>query len=307
MAKVTVTKKIQLTGHGASVFALTKGLDERHFLSGAGDGWVVEWNLDNPDPGRLIAKIEGQVFSLHSPKGAQILVAGDMNGGVHFIDLEYPERTKNIAHHQKGVFDFVQNGDWIFSAGGEGKLTKWSLAERRSVESLHLTNRSLRCLDFCESRNEIAVGASDFAIYLLDADTLEIKKSIPTAHDNSVFAVRFSPDDKYLLSGGRDAHLKVWDLDNNLACISSQPAHMYAINSIVFSPDGRFFATASRDRTIKIWDATTFELLKVLDTVRDGCHVNSVNNLLWLPHQNSLISCSDDRTIIIWEVENEKF
>ena len=53
-----VKKIAQLTGHNASVFALAKGKDARHFLSGSGDGWVVEWSLDNPDLGKLIARVE---------------------------------------------------------------------------------------------------------------------------------------------------------------------------------------------------------------------------------------------------------
>lgn len=322
MPSLQVQKIAQLTGHNASIFALAAESGAQHFLSAAGDGWVVRWDLGNPASptaslqrpqavGKLIAKVETQIFSMLNLPDYNKLVVGNMNGGVHWVDLENPEATKNIAHHQKGVFDILRVGESVFTIGGEGKITRWSVGEGRSLESLHLSNQSLRCVDFLVrhnddgggslSHNEIAIGASDNNIYLLNTDSLELKKTIKNAHDNSVFAVKYSPDGRYLLSGGRDAHLKIWDTKNDFQLVNAQPAHWFTINDLVFHPAGHWFATASRDKTIKIWDAKTFELLKVLDTIRDGCHVNSVNRLLWL--ENFLISCSDDRSIIVWEIE----
>ena len=296
-----IKKKAQLTGHNAGIYALSDSSSDHTFLSAAGDGWIVEWDLDNPDLGRLLAKVETKVFSLCNLKKEKIIVAGNMDGGLHWVDLEQPDKTKNIAHHQKGIYDIKRIGDFVYTAGGEGKLTRWSISEMKSLESYHLANQSLRCIVFSMKRNELAIGASDNCIYFLDIPTLELKHRIEHAHDNSVFCLHYSPNGEQLLSGGRDAHLNVWDLENGYTKISSQPAHWFTINGIVFHPEGHLFATGSRDKTIKIWDAKTHRLLKVLELNRDGGHLNSVNRLLWHAHQNTLISCSDDRTIILWQ------
>ena len=92
---------------------------------------------------------------------------------------------------------------------------------------------------------------------------------------------------------------KTTRLENKYKNISQQDAHWYTINAIALHPKGHLIATGSRDKTVKIWDAQTFKLLKVLDTLRDGCHVNSVNALLWLDN-GILVSGSDDRTLILW-------
>lgn len=295
-----VKKAAQLTGHNAAIFALVGGPDERHVFTGAGDAWVVQWNLDEPDLGKLVAKVEAQVFALCFLQDAQKIVAGNMNGGLHWIDLADPAATKNIAHHQRGVYDIKATVAELFTAGGDGRLSRWSVQEMRSTESYHLANQSLRCIEHSSSRNELAVGGSDGAIYLLDAESLELRQTIRQAHGSSVFCLRYSPEARYLLSGGRDAHLNIWDLANDFKCISSQPAHLFTINSISFSPDGQFFATGSRDKTVKIWDTHNFELQKVLEGGRDGGHFNSVNKVLWL--SSGLLSCSDDRTVIRWQV-----
>jgi len=294
----------RLTGHRASVYALVKGDTSAQFLSGGGEGWVIRWDAENTEQATLLAKVETNIFSLLYLPEKRLLLAGNMNGGLHWVAVDKQEDLRNTAYHKKGIFEIRYVNDYIYTAGGDGKLVKWSPETMRPVETFELTIDSLRTLAYNEARQEWAVGASDNAIYLLDND-LNIKKRIASAHDNSVFTIQYSPDGKHLLSGGRDAHLKVWNVEADFELQSTQPAHWFTINDISYHPEGHIFATASRDKTIKIWDAHTFKLLKVIDTARYGCHINSVNRLLWLSHQNYLVSCSDDRTVIIWELDIE--
>lgn len=295
-----------LTGHRASVYALARGRTARHFLSAGGDGWVVDWNLDAPDTGRVIANTETRIFSLCVFPAGQPLVAGSMEGGLNWVYPENPEKNRDVQHHHKGVFGLLPLGDTLLSAGGDGFLTRWDAHSARAIESVQLSAHSLRAIAYAEERRELAVGASDNHIYFLDSQTLELKGVLRNAHENSVFTVAYSPDQKYLLSGGRDAWLRVWEFPEehfSLPVLSekspAQAAHLFTVNHIAFSPDGAFFATASRDKTVKIWDARHFELLQVLDTIRQGGHINSVNRLLWI--EDALVSASDDRTLMVWE------
>lgn len=294
------------TGHQGAVYALVSAFTPFAFFSAAGDRWIVEWNSHHPENGILVAVTETQVYSLATlPGEGRRVVAGNMNGGLHWLDLDRPDQERNIQHHQKGVFDLLVAGDRLFSAGGEGMLSCWDTATARALESLHLSNRSLRVLAHSPARRELAVGASDGCIYLLDTDTLALRHTIPGAHDPSVFALCYHPVLPLLLSGGRDAWLRVWTLPSVGASESAptlfieHPAHLFTVNAIVFSPDGRYFATGSRDKTLKIWNGTDFQLVKVADTIRDGGHVNSVNCLLW--HSDFLLSAGDDKTIRWWK------
>ncbi len=296
-------KKIHTcTGHRAAIYALAPGRDARHFLTAGGDGWVVEWNLDNPENGRVIASTETQIFALHSFADRSRILAGNMNGGIHWILRDQPEQTRNVQQHHKGVYDFVEHGNALFSAGGDGLLTRWDKAAARTVESFQLSNQALRALAVSEPRREIAVGASDNHIYILDVETLALKHQVKNAHENSVFSLAFSPDGRHLLSGGRDARINVWEVGSWQSAPETlrEAAHLFTVNHITFSPDGKLFASASRDKTLKIWDARSYQLLKVVDTLRLGGHINSVNRLLWMGDR--LVSVSDDRSAMIWEL-----
>jgi len=174
--------------------------------------------------------------------------------------------------------------------------------QRIILNRLKLSDKSARSLAYNPVNKELVIGFSDFSIRILNLESLEVVKEIKT-HTNSVFSVKFSPDFRYLLSGGRDAKLKVFDAENQYHEIESIVAHMYAINHIVFSPDGEYFASASMDKSIKLWSAKTFSLLKVIDRARHAGHGTSVNRLMWSKHHNQLVSCSDDRTVSVWNID----
>lgn len=292
------------TGHRASVYALAPGRDNRHFLSAGGDGWVVEWNLDNPETGLLVASTDSNIFSLCRLPDAQ-LAAGNMNGGLHWINLREPEKARLVQSHKKGIFDLRVIGNRLFSVGGDGVLTVWNIGSQYPEMSIQLSAAALRCIAYTPERDELAVGSSDNRIIFLNASSLAVTGEIRDAHTNSVFSLAYAPDGKTLLSGSRDAFLRIHSLSDagNWMRDPRSPdlaAHLFTINHIVFSPDASLFATASRDKTIKLWDFQTGELLKVTDVIRYGGHVNSVNRLLWT--EDALLSASDDRTVSIWKV-----
>jgi WD40 repeat protein len=300
---IYIEKIASLTGHQAAVFALAQGKNTQFILSGSGEGWVVQWDLENPDLGKLIAQTNANIFSLLYLPTEHIVIAGDMNGGVHWLYLENTTLNKHIAHHKRGVFDIQNIDNQVFTLGGNGILTRWQVQPIRSMESIQLTSVALRTMSFAKNSEKMAVGASDGNIYILNRLTFELLQIIEKAHANSVFCVRFSPDGKYLLSGGRDAQLKIWEVEANFSLSHVIPAHWFTINDLVFHPTKPVFATASRDKTIKIWDAHTFELLKVIDGLRFGGHLRSVNRLFWSSYNDYLVACSDDRSVSVWKVE----
>ena len=72
-------------------------------------------------------------------------------------------------------------------------------------------------------------------------------------HQGDVNSVAWSPNGKYIASGGRDKTVKVWDADSGKE-LRTLTGHSYKVNSVTWSPDGRFIASGGNN-TIKIWDA----------------------------------------------------
>jgi len=293
---ISIKKIAQVTGHKGSIFKIkSRGAD--HFLSAGGEGWLVLWQLSDLDPGKLIARVESNVFSLFQIE--QTIIAGDMNGGIHWIDLNH-DSTIDLQHHRKGVFDIWEAKGQVYALGGDGYLSQRPLDSPQSVESIQISHQALRCQVEIDDATW-AVGSSDGSIYFLNSEDLSVKKVIRNAHDNSVFTLSYDSRRQRLWSGGRDAQIKVWNKEG--MPIKTIAAHMFTVNDMVFNTDYSLLISGSRDKTIKIWNADTFELIKVIEGIRDGGHLNSVNSLLWSADENYLISGSDDKSIGIWKIE----
>jgi len=79
----------------------------------------------------------------------------------------------------------------------------------------------------------------------------------------SVMAVAWSPDQRYLASAGYDKVITLWDLEHGRSERVFQ-GHSERIWSLVFSPDGRSLLSAGVDTTARVWDVTTGRQLLVL-------------------------------------------
>jgi len=297
--KIKVKKIHHFRGHRDSIYALAKSDSPNVFFSSGGDGLVVKWDLNKNSDGKVLAKLENSVYAMHYHPGKGLLIIGQNNEGLHFIDPTQRKAVKSLKITDSFIFDINSVGELVYVACGDGRLAMIDLNEFSIKGSIQISHNSLRSIAVNHEGSNIVIGSSDNHIYnYYEGELL----SVP-AHKNSVFKVAFSKDGQTLLSGSRDAHLNFWTGHRDLVLEESIPAHMFTINDIHFRSDNMYFATASKDKTLKIWDFKERKLLKVIDHARHGGHISSVNKLIWINNKNRVVSASDDRTICVWDLE----
>ena len=301
MAKIQVTKRFSFTGHRDAVYTLEPSKDPQTFYSGSGDGMVVRWNLDQPDEGHLVARMEQSVYALSAIAERNLLVVGHNFQGIHLIDTEENKEIGSLQLLGSAIFDIRHYADKLFVATGSGVVYIIDLERLQVIDQLNHSSKSARCIRINATLQEMAVGYSDHIIRIFDLESYQLKRQLE-GHTNSVFTVAYHPSKPLFISAGRDAHIRTWNTENEYASDSSIAAHMYAINHLEFSPNGHHFVTCSMDKSIKVWDAHEFKLLKVIDKARYAGHGTSVNKLYWSDYNQQLISCSDDRTITVWDL-----
>jgi WD40 repeat protein len=304
LPKVAVEKVNTLSGHWNSVYCLEQGPDAESFFSAGGDGMVARWLLSEPENGQLMAKVPASVYALcHIPE-QNLLVIGHNYQGIRLIDLGENKETGSLQLTDAAIFALAYRQGKLWVGTGDGLLIVVDMATRSVQKHIKASEKSLRALQFSADGLVLAAAYSDHTIKLFNPDTYEPLQVI-RGHQNSVFSIQYSPDGRYLLSVGRDAHLRIWKTGKVYEPFKDIVAHMYAINHVEYSPCGQYFATASLDKSIKVWEAETFRLIKVIDKGRHAGHATSVNRLLWLKH-DTLLAASDDRTISVWKLNISK-
>ena len=244
------------------------------------------------------------IYAIAYIKEKNYLIGGTFAGTIHVIDLNKKEEVKILQQHTGAIFDikYLPKQNMFVSAGADGSISFTSLDDLTCKKIVKLCEEKVRNIALNSEKTQAIFSCGDGTLRVFDLNTLSETNKID-AHKLSANIAIYHPNGNYIISGGRDAMMCVWDVKNNFIKVTSIPAHNWALYDIVFSPNGKLFATASRDKTLKIWDSETFELLRVVNKEKDESHRSSVNKLLWSNYNNLLISASDDRSIMAWKVE----
>jgi len=277
---------------------MASGRNKNTVFTASGDRFIAEWNLDTLQPEPFAAKLSQPAYAVLFIEEFELLIAGNSVGGFHVIDVGEKKELHLFNIHTNGIYDlaFDKLRNQLIVAGGDGVLSIWSIPDFQLLRKIPLSGRKLRQLAISETKDFVAVACGDGSIRLLDLVLFNEIKNI-SAHENGVSAVSWHPTKPVLVSGGKDALMKCWNIKDDYAEVLSLPAHNFAIYSVAFH--GSICATASRDKTIKIWDSASFEPLQKLD-VKSGGHSHSVNKVLWMGQK--LVSCGDDRQVIVWKI-----
>ena len=276
--------------------------DEHHLFTAGDDGIVAQWDLHSDENhAKAILQTDRGIYALAVLPQNRIAV-GNSGGLIYIVDLKDQTVVKTLQQSESAIFGLEIIEDHLWILHGNGFLSVLRLSDFSQVFYRQMGHNHLRSIIYSPINKQVYIGSSDYHIYVINPQNFSIQ-SMWKAHENSVFSLAILREGQYLLSGGRDAYLNIWDLKDNHQFMQKIPAHNFTINDIALSPQGNHFATAGRDKTIKIWDAYQFNLLKVIDFARNTAHTHSVNKIKWLKSDNSLISCSDDRRIIRWQID----
>lgn len=292
---------INLEGHNNPIYAVVAHPEKNLCYTAGNDKGIVEWDISHQKFSRLFTEVAQTVYCLEIIISQNVLLAGCNNGQILIFDLETTQ-LKSTINLNSPIFclKYQAHKNELLASIDAGEIFIISTAKNIILHQFHSGFQKIRSLDFNLSLNLLAVASNDNSVRLYNLNDYTFIQQIE-AHTMGVGAVAISPDGETVITGSRDAHLKVWDTVSWI-CKKDITAHLFAIYHIAFHPTLPYFATCSRDKTIKIWRTSDYSLLKNLSIDKDiNGHRLSVNQICWSANGENLISVSDDKLVKLWK------
>jgi WD40 repeat protein/DNA-binding CsgD family transcriptional regulator len=239
-----------LDAHHNWVRAIAFNADGKILATASDDNCIKLWN---PNTGELRGQLKGHekwVFALScSPTDPHLMASGSEDATLRLWNLTTRKLEKQLTGHEKGIHSiaFSADGKQLASAGDDAVIRLWTLEDGE-------------CRELSDRGDHVGVPVSD-------------------EHTNRVCAIAFSPCGSWLVSGGEDAIVRLWNLENQTCQYFK--GHSGRVCSLAFSPDGQFLATGSADETIRIWNVVSRECQEILkpDRPYEGMKITGIVGL----------------------------
>jgi WD40 repeat protein len=223
----------------------------------------------------------------------------------------------SLAAHDQPVYaiDASPNGSFMVSsevcydhdkcAHQQHIVSLWDLKNFSKLVDYKFKN-SVWAVAFSPDSKYIAAGDgcvrwpcehNGHSIQIIDVIT---DKTIATliGHTSDVYSLSFSPDGKYLASGGRDKLVRIWDT-STWTQIKSYTYHTDSVFTVFFTQDGNFTLSGSADGRVMLVRWSDAKL-----THEFAGHNGMVNRLAVSPDGTKFVSGGEDMIVRVWSLSS---
>lgn len=164
----------------------------------------------------------------------------------------------------------------------------------------------IKGLTYSEKLGLLVSTSFDYTAVVWDSGSMkELKQLI--GHNAAVNSAAFSPDGRWLATGGDDNQILLWDV-SRLQNPQLEPVpilldgHTAKVVDLAFSADGKYLASASWDRRVGIWDISALKLKRYLSG-----HQGPVNTAQFSGDGRYVYSGGADGHIRLWRLTTGEY
>lgn len=263
---------IRILKHPAGVSSIDISKDGNNIVTGGYDSTVRLWRIAD---GVLLKEFKGHggtVWSVaFSPDGKFIVSSGEDAIAIVW-EVESGKRLSTLSGHKRTIWSakFSPDGNTIATASYDASIKLWNVADGTLQYSINGHSAAIVDLAFSNNGKMFVSTSDDKTIKLWNSFDRKLIRTMKVAEH--VQSAVFSPDDKRLVTAGRDkpmpgeflqeifgdsefnkgVSMRLWNVETG-ELLETFTDHSNDVNDIAYSKDGLWIASASDDNTVRVY------------------------------------------------------
>jgi WD40 repeat protein len=196
---------------------------------------------------------------------------------------------------------FSPDGKYLATSSEDKSVILWNTETYEIYKTIPFHSFPVKAIAFYYGKESQCLFTNgDYVVKQWSVNAEPIK--IWTGLNTTAWSIDISPNGKYMVAGGYEKLIHIWELSLKPAKI--KPLSGHEKNALVarFTPDGKQIVSGSLDMTIKIWDWKKDTCLRTLQG-----HGGNIYDIRFSPVDTAVFaSCSEDRGIRLWNKNEDK-
>lgn len=257
-------------GHDGRIKDLAFVPGKNEFFTSGADGKILKWNLSNKEQSYQVIYSNSEIFGvIEVSPDAGWLACGSENSDIKMIPIDGQGLQYDLKGHTGSIKSLVFSfdGKSLYSASLDGKVLKWDLSARTSVD-LSTGSLKITSIDLSSSNKYIAGVSPDGKALVWNPDEASDNFRIESA-GKGINTIRFKPDEERIAVGYNNGTVEIWDIPSR-KLITEFKAHSGDVSDIRFNKKRMQIATSGSDGLLKIWDSNDLTAIPVSLTDNGG-------------------------------------
>ncbi len=274
MADTRTGKIIRTLDHPEGITYLCWSRNGDMIITSGYDKTVRIWNAIN---GEQLKELKGHttvIRSLDISPDGKLIASGGEDGVIKIWNVADGSCVFTIPAHKRIIWDikFSEDGLSFASASFDYTIKIWNRADGTLKKTLTQHTQTVVALAYSHDGTMMASTSDDKTIKIWSTKDYSIIKEFHQPEHPQ--AASFSPDDKWLIVGGRDKPLlgeflqnifgdshynpgismRLWNLQTGKLAQTFRE-HFNDVTDVEFSPDGRHIVSSGNDCMVRLWNS----------------------------------------------------
>ncbi len=254
------------------------------------------WDLQGP---RVTATATGMgtMRAISVATGADLIATVNMDGQLSVRTLPLFEAKWSVEVGDVTNVSITRDGRHVLVGDGKGRVRMFDGAAGKLQWTRKVLAEFVMDLGFSSSGRYFAIGGTDKRVPVFDGSTRNVITQVATAaptdeRSGGIYALAFSPDDKWLATADGDDQVRLFSLPSG-RLVRSLKASMQPL-ALAWSPDSATLAVGGSygSSLIKLVNIATGNVAELPTD-----HTLAITALAWSPDGLQIASGSRDKTI----------